>query len=343
MNTSDQETLIINNEVIARGESKQINITMPELYDCSPLHMPVHVIRAKKPGFCLCVTAAIHGDELNGIEIARRLLRKVSKKVTSGTLIVIPIVNVYGFLYQDRYLMDRRDLNRAFPGTNKGSLASRLAKTITKEVVSQATHLIDLHAGSHHRTNLPQIRADLDDTQTRELAEAFNVPVILHSAIRDGSLREFAQSQKTPCLLYEAGESARLDELSIKTGVRGIVSVMENLGMLKQSKKPLIKSQCYTARHTYWIRAPRSGLFQAVKSLGKSVKEGELIAKIGNPTTTSEKKLFSPISGIIVGKNNLPIVHEGAALFNIARFEKVKPIADNIASWKDYVSESYDD
>lgn len=340
---TDQDTLQINNKTIARGESTVIQIAMPELYDCSPLNMPVHVIRGKEPGPCLCITAAIHGDELNGIEISRRLLGKVSKKIKTGTLIVIPIVNMYGFLYQNRYLMDRRDLNRSFPGTQKGSLASRLARTLTKEIISKTTHLIDLHAGSLHRTNLPQIRTNLDDPTNVELAEAFHTPVFLHSAIRDGSLREYAQDQNIHCLLYEAGESSRLDELSIKTGVRGITNIMQILGMIKKTKTAFSKQTSYIARHTYWIRAPQSGIFQAVKTLGTSVKEGELIAKIGDPTSTKEMKLYSPISGIIIGKNNLPIIHEGAALFNIACFEKAKPIAENIEAWKDYISESYDD
>lgn len=339
----DQDTLIINGHTIKRGQATTLSLPMPKLYDSTPLHMPVHIIRGKKQGPCICVTAAIHGDELNGIEIARKLLKQTSKKIIAGTLIVIPIVNIYGFLYQNRYLMDRRDLNRCFPGSEKGSLASRLAHVITSEVASHATIIIDLHAGSHHRSNLPHIRTDLDDPTCKEIAETFHVPVLVHSTIRDGSLRGYAKEQNIPCLLYEAGEANRLDQLSIKTGLKGIIHVMKYLHMLKTSKNIIKYTQCYVARHTYWVRAPQSGLFQPLKQLGKPVQEGEPIATIGEPTTTKEKKICTPISGIIIGINKIPVVHEGAALFNIARFKKVQPVAENISSWKEYLTEDYED
>lgn len=330
--------LEINGDIIKPGERRTIMLQMPKLYDWTPLSMPVHVIKGKKPGPTLCITAAIHGDEVNGVEIVRRLLKRQSIKKINGTLIAVPIVNIYGFLNQKRYLMDRRDLNRSFPGSKKGSLASRLAKLVAQELISKATHCIDLHAGSHHRTNLPQIRANLDMPGIRTLAKAFNAPVILHAELRDGSLREYANSIGIPLLLYEAGESLRFDELSIRTGLNGILRVMETLEMISLKKHPIKTVTPALARSSYWIRAPHSGILRPFKTLGKKVKKGDLLAVIANPTGTEAEKLRSPISGIIIGKNNLPLVHEGAAVFHIATFKKLKNVAEQI----EIIQEAYD-
>lgn len=324
--------LTINNQTILPGEHATVMLPMPKLYDWTPMSMPVHVFRGKTPGPTLCITSAIHGDEVNGIEIVRRLLKKSVLKKISGTLIAIPIVNIYGFLYQDRYLMDRRDLNRSFPGSQKGSLASRLAHMITSEIISKSTHIIDLHAGSLHRSNLPQIRANVDLPETKNLAQAFNAPVILHAALRDGSLRQYANDNGKPFLLYESGESLRFDELSIRAGVNGILGVMQELAMLPVKKNISKKIIPTVARSSYWVRASTSGILRPLKALGKKIKKGEVLAKICNPTTTQENDLRSPLAGIIIGRSNLPMVHEGAALFHIACFEELTLVEEQIES-----------
>ena len=198
--------IVIGEDKIKPGERKTIFFPMPKLYDWTPMSLPIHVICGAEDGPTLCITAAIHGDEINGVEIIRRLLKKNGLKHIKGNIIAIPIVNVYGFLYQKRYLMDRRDLNRSFPGTSKGSLASILAEVISNQILSQSTHVIDLHTGSNHRFNLPQIRTNLDMPGLEELALAFNVPVVLHSTFRDGSMREYANEKGIPFLCYEGGE-----------------------------------------------------------------------------------------------------------------------------------------
>lgn len=337
MNTS-KESLIINGQSIAPGQRATIMLPMPKLYDWTPLTMPVHIIRGRLPGPTLCVSAAIHGDEVNGIEIIRRLLKKSILKKLNGTLIAVPVLNVYGFLHQDRYLMDRRDLNRAFPGTKKGSLASRLAHLVVNELISKSTHCIDLHAGSHHRTNLPHIRVNLDMPGSGELAKSFHAPVILHATLRDGSMRQYANDSNIPFLLYEAGEALRFDELSIRTGVNGILGVMSALQMIPPLQKT-ITFKSTIARSSYWIRAPHSGILRPIKRLGKKIEKGDLLAYIANPTSTEEYKLYSPISGIIIGKNNLPMIHEGAALFHIACFEKLTLVAEEI----EFLQESFGD
>ena len=236
------------------GTFKTIHIPLPSLYDLSEINLPVHVICGRKQGPTLLVTAAIHGDEINGIEIIRRLLKKAGLRKMSGNLIAIPIVNVYGFLYQKRNLMDRRDLNRSFPGCASGSIASRLANVISTQILPLATHCIDLHTGSNHRFNLPQIRTNLDMPENEALSLAFNSPVILHSTYRDGSLREYANEKGIPFLLYEAGEALRFDELSIRSGLNGVLSVMANLGMISGARYRVKQFTPVISRHSSWIR-----------------------------------------------------------------------------------------
>lgn len=325
-----KETIIIGNETITPGQRKTILLPMPKLYDWTPISLPIHVISGSEEGPSLCITAAIHGDEINGVEIIRRLLKKKGLKQIHGSVIAIPIVNVYGFLYQERNLMDKRDLNRSFPGSSKGSLASILAQIISKQILSQSTHAIDLHTGSNHRFNLPQIRANLDMPGIEDLARAFNVPVILHSTFRDGSMREYANEQGIPILVYEGGESLRFDEFSIRTGINGILSVMGALGMIKLSKYGIKKCTPTVSRNSYWIRAPISGILRHIKKAGNKVTKDEVIAIIANPASTEEYKLKSPISGIIIGENKLPLVHSGQALFHIASFEKLHVVAEQL-------------
>ncbi len=334
--------LTIHGQKIAPGEKKIILIPMPSLYDSTPLMMPVHVLCGRRAGPTLCLTAAIHGDEVNGIEIVRRILKKKLVNRLSGTLIAIPIMNMYGFLYQDRYLMDRRDLNRAFPGSQKGSLASRLAYIIAHEIINKSTHCIDLHTGSLYRSNLPQIRTNIDDDKIKSLAKAFNAPIVLHSKLRDGSLRDYATTKNLPFLVYEAGEALRFDEFSIKTGVKGILNVMHTLNMLEgPSKHDKHITSSAVARSSYWVRAPSSGIIQPKKILGARIEKGELLAKIGNPTNTSEDCLYSPISGIIIGQSNLPMVHEGAAIFHIATFKNIDLVAEQIENLQEHFDEGH--
>lgn len=324
------QELIINSIIIPAGKRMTIMLPMPKLYDWTPMNMPVHIIRGLQPGPVLCVTAAVHGDEINGVEILRRLLKKRFPKNLKGTLIAVPIVNIYGFLYQDRYLMDRRDLNRSFPGSNTGSLASRLAYLVMNELVAKATHMIDLHTGSLQRTNLPQIRANLDLAHTEKLAKAFHAPVILHSKERDGSLRQAANDRGIPLLLYEAGEALRFNDQAIHIGLKGVLNVMQALNMLPQEQHTPPLPHSPVARSSIWVRAPHSGILRPFKSLGKKVKKGEKLGLIVNPIGEEEYTVNARISGMIIGQTNLPLVHEGAALFNLASFKPLKMTESDI-------------
>src|SRR5690625_2764958 len=213
---SRSRDISIGDGMVAPGARRTIDLPIADLYTHTPVDMPVQVVRGRRGGPSLFVSAALHGDEINGVEIIRRLLKRPVLRQLRGTLIAVPIVNVHGFLNQSRYLPDRRDLNRSFPGSENGSVAARLARTFAQEIVGNADYGIDLHTGAIQRPNLPQIRTQLEDEKTIQLAEAFRAPVILNAATRPGSLREYASRQGVPVLLYESGEALRFDESCIR-------------------------------------------------------------------------------------------------------------------------------
>lgn len=325
--------IVINNVEIAAGTQCTVDIPMASLYTHAPVAMPVHVIHGRHAGPRLMVTAAVHGDELNGIEIIRRLLALPVLKRLGGTLIAAPIVNVLGVVHKSRYLPDRRDLNRSFPGSEEGSLAARLAHLVCSEVLTHATHGIDLHTAAIHRDNYPQIRADLDDADTKHLARMFGAPVLLNAGTPAGSLRGTAVEHGVKFLVYEAGEALRFDETAIRGGVAGIINVMRELGMLKAAKRQK-RTEPAIARSSTWVRASTSGILRALVPLGDHVKKDELLGIIGSPFGENEHELRAPFNGMIIGRTTIPLVHEGEAVFHIARFEGPKEAAVRLESLK---------
>ena len=333
--------LVINNVVITPGSRVTLDMNVAKLYTHTPVSIPVHVISGKKPGPRIFICAAIHGDEINGVEIIRRLLKQKTLNKLHGDLIAIPVVNVHGFISHSRYLPDRRDLNRMFPGSATGSLAARLAHSFMTEIVSQCTHGIDLHTGALHRDNLPQVRINLDDPETVALAEAFGVPVILNSDLRDKSLREAAVERGIKLILYEAGEALRFNEVGIRAGVNGIINVLRMLGMLPH-KKRTIAHKPYTARASHWVRAPMSGVFITKVKLGDVTQKGNLLGIVTEPLGENELEVISPYEGIVIGLNNLPLANEGDALIHIALFGDVDAVADHIEEFHEtLVPEDY--
>jgi predicted deacylase len=320
---------------IKPGQQATIHVPVARLYTHTEMTMPVHVIHGQKEGPRLFVSAAIHGDEIIGTEIIRRLMKLKKIKKLRGTLIAVPVVNVYGFLQQSRYSPDRRDLNRFFPGSEKGSLTSQLADIFMNEIVANSTHGIDLHAGSNHRTNLPQIRADIENPDTLRLAEAFRVPVIINASIRDGSLRQAVAEKGIPFLLYEAGEALRFDEVAIRAGIRGILSVMEAIGMLRRIRARKAVIEPLIADATTWIRAPASGILHMNVPLGAKVGKNKKIGEIADPFSGHEVAIESPVSGMVIGRLNLPLVHQGDAVIHIARIERLAGIEPVIADFKE--------
>lgn len=300
------------------GERRTIELPVARLPTAAGLSMPVHVIRGRKAGPSLFVSAAIHGDEINGVEIVGRLLRMRVLEKLRGTLIAVPVVNVFGFTGYSRYLPDRRDLNRAFPGRGRGSLASRLAHIFMEEVVRNATHGIDLHTGALHRTNLPQLRITAGDAPALEMARHFGALAVVKSQLRDGSLRAAAAERKVPLLVYEGGEALRFDEWAIKAGLRGILATMHYLEMLP-SRRAAARTPppVVVASDTMWIRAHQSGILRARAMLGAKVARGDLLGTIGDAFGSEPAPVRSPHNAIVIGRTQLPVVNEGDALFHL--------------------------
>ncbi|MEO0401025.1 MAG: succinylglutamate desuccinylase/aspartoacylase family protein, partial [Pseudomonadota bacterium] len=303
---------------VAPGTRASIALPVSALPDHTPINLRVEVIHGKRPGPTIFVSAAVHGDEVIGVEIVRRLLRAPQLDTLRGTLLVVPIVNSFGFLARSRYLPDRRDLNRCFPGTASGSLGSRLAHIFLHEVVLRCDFGIDLHSAAQHRTNLPQIRVTPGDKITARMAQAFGAPVILTSSLRDGSLRGEAADRGTPVLLFEAGEGLRFDEFGVRVGVAGILRVMKNEGMLAAKGIAKARTSSLICRSSTWLRAPLGGLLRTFRAEGDIVEKDEVLAAVSDPAGEVETELLAPAAGILIGRAVLPVVNEGDAVFHLA-------------------------
>jgi len=325
-----RKPIVIGDVTIKPGQRTTVDLDVPDLYTHTGITLPVHVIHGKKDGPILFLSGALHGDEINGVEIIRRILKNRRISNLKGTLLAVPVVNIYGFIHKTRYLPDRRDLNRSFPGSETGSLAARTANVFLREIVSKCSHGIDLHTAAIHRDNLPQIRAVMDDTETERIARAFSLPVILNTAIVAGSLREAAEKMGVTVIVYEAGEALRFDEASIRGGVKGVLSVMREIGMLARLKKPGTKTEPLVAMSSTWVRASQSGILRTMKALGAKVEKNELMGIISDPFGETEEEVRASANGIIIGRTNIPLVNEGEALFHIARFRSADEIADQI-------------
>ena len=259
---------------VAPGSRATIDLPVGKLSDHTPVSMSVHVVHGKRPGPTLFVSAAIHGDEVIGVEIARRILRAPQLDRLRGTLLVVPIVNAFGFLNHDRYLPDRRDLNRSFPGAPHGSLAGRLAHIFMTEIVLRSDFGIDLHSAALHRSNLAQVRVSPARERTLELAHVFGAPVMIVARLRDGSLRQIAEENGVDMLLFEGGEALRLDETSARIGASGILRVMGALGMIPKRGIGGPGARSVTATSSRWLRAPVGGLLRSFRTIGDTHRGG---------------------------------------------------------------------
>jgi predicted deacylase len=310
--------LAIGGVEIGPGERRTIEIPVARLPTAAGLSMPVHVVRGRKAGPSLFVSAAIHGDEINGVEIVGRLLRMKALERMRGTLIAVPVVNVFGFSGYSRYLPDRRDLNRSFPGSERGSLAARLAHIFMEEVVANASHGIDLHTGAIHRTNLPHVRITDGDEPALAMAKSFGAPVVLKSAVRDGSLRAAAAERGLPLIVFEGGEALRFDEWAIRAGLRGVQAIMHHLDMLptrRHEQRPEPEPVIASASH--WVRAPEGGILRTRAALGTHVARNDTLGTIGDAYGHDPVPVRAPHDGIVIGRTQLPVVNEGDALFHL--------------------------
>lgn len=301
---------------VRSGSAKEVELPITKLVTGAPVSLPVRVVHGRHDGPVVWVNAAIHGDEVVGTEVIRQVLAAISPKQLRGTILAVPVVNVLGFMSGDRYLPDRRDLNRSFPGSARGSLASRIAHLFMTEVVAKCEVGVDLHTAADRRTNLPQIRADLDDDRTLELARAFGAPVMLHARLRDGSLRQAAREQGAAVLLYEGGEAWRFDDFAIHAGVDGVRRVLAALGMVDDA--PEVVEPSVACRDSKWIRARGTGVLHLDVTLGERVEKGQRLGGLSDTFGRRVRLAHADRDGIVIGLNRSPLVNAGDAIVHIA-------------------------
>jgi len=306
----------LGNIEILPGSSSKVNYNVGALPSGNRVSIHMETFRSTHPGPHVMIIGGVHGDEINGIEIVRRILEKDTlNNLIAGSVIAIPLLNVFGFINFSRDVPDGKDVNRSFPGTLEGSLASRVARIITKNVLPQVDVIIDCHSGGSNRFNYPQIRISKGDEPSYELAVAFNPPFILYKGILSGSLRKTARLANKPCLIYEGGEALRLDGYSIARGIAGIERTLRFLGMSDINMEPVRPP--IEIERTTWIRAPNAGLFVWAKSSGAKIRKGEPLGMIGDPYGTQKVAVLASRDGYILGHTNAPLVNQGDALFHI--------------------------
>ena len=325
--------LKIGNITIQPGERITVALPTPELYTCAPIYIPIHIVHGKRAGPTMLVCGAMHGDEINGVAIIQRFLKLRLLDSIRGTLIVIPTLNIYGMITQSRNLPDRRDLEGSFPGSETGSFASRLAYFLTQEIFSHITHCIDLHTGEPHISKFPQVKTSIANLEAKKLADHFQAPVILDTESKQGLLWLLhRETNPIPTIIYETGEALRLDVRGINMGVRGIVRVMRSIDMLSASMKMAKSPVSIPLKAELWVRAPSSGLCEVFHKIGAWVKKGTRLAKIFDPFGTEQREeIFSPIDGVVIARNHLPILNEGEPILQIA--ETKESAVERIQNW----------
>jgi predicted deacylase len=309
-------------DVVPPGEARRLRFESLDSFTAGLVAM-----RGVAPGPTLCITAGVHGDELNGIAIARQLVDETDPRALAGTLIVVPIVNAYGFRSGSRYLPDRRDLNRYFPGRPEGSAAARIAHQFFEQVVRRCDELVDLHTGSLNRANVPQIRTDLSQIENLRLAWGFTTEHVIHSVAQPGTLRRAANDAGIAAVLYEAGEPGRIDQEEIERGVAALRAVMSSLGMLQSHTVTPVAQRLYA--RAQWVRADASGIYVPLVELGQPVEPGQRLAEVTDPFSSQRYEIVSPVAGRVIGMALGQVVIPGFALFHIGIEDTAMPVAGN--------------
>jgi len=322
------EPFVLGGVAVAPGTRATVRLPLAAEYTLDETTMPVHVVHGADDGPRLFVSAAIHGDELVGVEVVRRLLGLAGLRRLRGTLVAVPVVNVYGYEARSRYLPDRRDLNRSFPGSARGSMAARLAHLFLTEVAARCTHGVDLHTAAVHRTNLPHVRTDATDAPSRALADAFGGPYLLHADSPDGSMRAAARALGVPVLIYEAGEALRLGAAAVRAGVRGLLGVMTHLGMLPPAAPSPPPRVVWDSG---WTRAPASGTVLLRAGLGATVEAGETVGWLTGPAERRAQPIVAAHSGVVIGHATLPLAYAGEAIVHVARTDVAGPAGGGAA------------
>jgi predicted deacylase len=314
---SENSSIIIGRQEIAPGENKTIKLNVGRLPSDTGLYIQANIFRSENPGPTLLILGGIHGDEINGIEIVRRSLQNgLFDDLKIGNVIAIPVLNIFGFINFSREVPDGKDVNRSFPGNTGGSLASRVARTLTKLILPHVDYALDFHTGGASRYNYPQIRYSAADKKAEELANAFAAPYLIQKVLIPKTFRRAAKLMGIPAIVFEGGESIRLDGPAIQMGIEGIKRVMNHLNY-SDFYVPKLTYNPLTINKTSWIRAPYSGMFEWTKSSGQEIKKGEPIGYINDVFGTKTVVVTASKNGYIIGHNNASVVNQGDALFHI--------------------------
>ncbi len=315
------DELEILSERVAPGEARRLMLQTSESFVGMSVDTPLHVLRGSTPGPTVCLVAGVHGDELNGVEIVRQVLESLDPAGVSGTLLGVPVANIHGFRRSSRYLPDRRDLNRYFPGNPAGSAASRIAAALFREVVVRCDVLVDFHTGSFHRSNVPHVRANLLDGRVFAVARGFGVEWVVHNAGRPGTLRRAAFDAGIPAITYEAGEPSRFQANEIERGVAGTRQLLVGMEMIDGANAQTDPTMIFRST---WIRVDDGGIFQPSRQLGDRVTTGEILGSVTDPITNDRRRIFSPRKGRIIGMALPQVVIPGFAVFHLG-FEGTDP------------------
>ncbi len=326
--------------IVYPGETANFALPLPEQYSCAPLYMPIKVMHGEKKGPCLVIFSVLKGNELNGLEIANRIIKSVNPSQISGTIIAIPVLNVYGLIHYPSTLPTKGDLASCFPGNEKGSYGERLAFLITNEILKKADYCIELQTGGINHNILPQIYCNFADKKAIELAKIFRAPIVTNVKIDGNRLRQTTEELQAPLLVYQAGEAMRFDENAITLGVNGIKNVMRAIDML--SKEPIQEVVPIFSREEDWILAHKGGILHTSVSLGQVIEEGEIIGTISDPFGADiNEPIKSPQKGIVVGVNTSPLIHEGLPIFKLASFLNYEKAETVIEAWDKKQPDSY--
>lgn len=313
-------TLSICNEIIQPGEKVNLALKMPDLFTCAPLYMPIKVVHGKTAGPCLLIIATFDGNEMNGLEIVNRLIAEIDASKINGTIIAVPVLNVYGLTHYPKTMPSGEDLSLSFPGIEDGNYGQRIAHIITQELITKADLCIELDTGAINHNILPQVYCDFTDQKAKNLAKNFQVPVITNVKFTGNSLRKTCNNLNIPLLVYQAGEAMRFDEDSINIGVEGVKNIMRSIDIIKKEDVEF-KFNPVFSEDVEWIIAHKGGILHSFVELGQTIQKGDKIAQISCPFSSDiAETLKAPQDGVVVGINTTPLIHEGLSVFKIASF-----------------------
>ncbi|MBU0744472.1 MAG: succinylglutamate desuccinylase/aspartoacylase family protein [Gammaproteobacteria bacterium] len=330
-----QQKIKVGDTYVHPGETASLALPMPEVYSCTPMYMPVKIAHGKNSGPCLVVFSTIYGNELNGIEIINRLMSESCLENLSGTIIAVPVINVFGMVHYPKKLPTGNSLEFCFPGDPNGAYGDRVAYLLTEEIFKKANYCIDIKVGADHNDKLPQVYCSYSDQETKSLARCFQAPVITEVEVQQKSIRSLLESMSVPFIVYEAGEALRFNESAINTGVHGILNVMHCLKMIEKHDNNVSVAPVFSQQQA-WFVSPRSGIFKATVGLGERIKKGQEMGKIADPFSPDfDQTVYADNDAIVVGINTHPLVYEGQPIVKLASFIDNNRAETAIGQWEE--------